>query len=271
MRRRPGILGPVDPTTRFAEVMGLVEEKLPLDEAALLIAAQARPDLDVAGEQDRLDRLADGVPAPTLDALRRYLFVDLGFTGNQADYHDPANSFLDQVMDRRVGIPISLSVLLMEVARRRGVPMVGVSMPGHFLVRHTVGPEEFVDPFKRGVVLDRRGAEERFRAVHGPSVEFKPDFLAPVSKRSIVGRMLDNLDGIAVIRADWTMLAWVARLRAAMPAASGDVHRRLASVLAGSYRFGEAAEVLERLAPTQPPAVASGDLAAARLYRARLN
>lgn len=261
----------MDPTTRFAEVMGLVEEALPLDEAVLLIAAHARPDLDVAGEQDRLDRLAAGVPAPTPDALRRHLFIDLGFTGNQADYHDPANSYLDQVMDRRVGIPISLSVLLMEVARRRGVPMVGVSMPGHFLVRHRIGPEEYVDPFAGGEVLDQRGCEARFRSVHGPDVAFKPHFLAPASKRSIVARMLANLDGIATMRADWTMLAWVARLRATMPAASADEHRRLASVLAGSYRFGEAADVLERLAPTQPDDVASGDLAAARLYRARLN
>lgn len=266
-----GTLAFVDPTKRFAEVMGQPEEALPLDEAALLIAAQARPDLDVAEELDRLDRLAAGVPAPTLDALRRHLFVELGFTGNQADYHDPANSYLDQVMVRRVGIPISLSVLLMEVARRRGVPMVGVSMPGHFLVRHETGPEEFVDPFARGEVLDQRGCEERFRSVHGPTVVFKPDFLAPVSKRSIVARMLANLDGIATARADWTMLAWVARLRAAMPAASGDEHRRLASVLAGSYRFDEAADVLERLASSQLDAVGGDDLAAARLYRARLN
>jgi regulator of sirC expression with transglutaminase-like and TPR domain len=211
------------------------------------------------------------VCAPTLDALRRHLFVELGFTGNTVDYYDPRNSYLDQVVERRLGIPITLSVLMLEIGRRIGVPLAGVSMPGHFLVRDKVDPDVFVDTFSRGVVLDRRACEGKFRTLQGAEAPFDPAFLEPVPKRTMVARMLANLDAIATARSDRRMLEWVVRLRASMPGASVEQHRRLASVLASSCRFGEAADVLERLAPREPEEAAAEDAAAARRLRARLN
>lgn len=211
----------MDVTTRFAQLVVGPEETLPLDEAALLIAAHARPGLDVDEQLRRLDVLAAEVGEPTLDGLRRLLFRDLGFGGNEVDYYDPANSFLNDVLDRRTGIPISLSVVMLEVGRRVGVPLSGVSMPGHFLVRDKVDPEVFVDPFARGALLDRRGAEARFHVIQGPGAVFDPAFLEPVGRLAIVSRMLANLEGLARSRRDAAMLRWVRRLRATTHAAPG--------------------------------------------------
>ena len=222
----------MDATARFVELVAGREAALPLDELSFLIAAHAHPDLDLAAALGRLDDLAAQVNDPTLDGLRRLLFRDLGFAGNEEDYYDPRNSFLDDVIERRTGLPITLAVLMLEVGRRIGVPLSGVSMPGHFLVRDKVDPEVFVDPFARGLVLDRRGAQLRFHGVHGVEATFDQAFLEPVGKLAIVDRMLANLDGVAARRGDLAMLAWVLRLRVALPDAADDVRRRYAAVTA---------------------------------------
>ena len=221
-----------DPTARFAELVTGPEASLPLDEVAFLVAAHAHPDLDVGAQLRRLDDLADRAGEPTLDGLRRLLFRDRGFSGNAADYYDPRNSFLDDVLDRRTGIPISLAVLMLEVGRRLAVPLSGVSMPGHFLVRDKVDPEVFVDPFAGGLVLDRRGCRIRFQSVHGRDAPFDETFLEPVGKLSILDRMLTNLEGIAGRAGDLGMLRWVLRLRAALPEAAPDVATRLHAITA---------------------------------------
>src|SRR3954468_18824427 len=118
---RPGAvarMAPSEATERLAALVAGPEGALPLDEAAFLVAAHAHPGLDVDAQLRRLDDLAAGVAAPHLDALRRHLFGELGFSGNDVDYYDPANSFLDDVLDRRLGLPITLAVLMMEVGRR---------------------------------------------------------------------------------------------------------------------------------------------------------
>ncbi len=122
-------------TDAFIALVQGPENALHLDHAALLLAAHAEPGLDVGAQLDRIDDLAARCPAPTLDGVRGLLFEDMGFSGDTEYYSDPRNSLLDQVLDRRLGIPISLSVLMMEVGRRVGVPLEGVAMPGHFLVR----------------------------------------------------------------------------------------------------------------------------------------
>jgi len=226
------VQGATDPTARFVEAVAEREAAIPLDRVAFLIAAHAHPTLDVDGALTRLDALAELAGEPTLDGLRRLLFRDLGFAGNEDDYYDPRNSYLDDVLDRRVGIPISLAVVMLEVGRRLGVPLAGVSMPGHFLVRDKVDPEVFVDPFARGLVLDRRGCQLRFHGVHGVEATFDPAFLDPVGKLAIVDRMLANLDGVAVRAGDVGMLAWVLRLRVAVPGSDEAVARRLAAVQA---------------------------------------
>lgn len=261
----------MDPVERFAAVVRGPEAAVPLDEAALLIADAVKPDgADVAGALAALDELADEVPAPTLDGLRRLLFRDLGFGGNPDDYYDPANSFLDDVIARRVGIPITLAVLMMEVGRRIGVPLAGVSMPGHFLVRDKVDPDVFVDPFARGRLLDRDGCEARFHAVQGPGSVFDDSFLDPVGKRAILTRMLANLENVTTIRGGREQLHQVLALRVALPDAGITEHRRLAAALASQGRWVEGAEVLEAFAERSPDDAVVANAAANRI-RARLN
>lgn len=261
----------MDVPARFVELVGGPEDQVALDEAMLLIAAGAEPDLDVTTGLQRLDALADGCFAPTLQALVRYLFVDLGFAGNREDYYDPRNSFLNHVLDRRRGIPISLSVLAIVVGRRIGVPLAGVGMPGHFLLRDRLDPDVFVDPFARGVLLDRAGCERAFRTAHGPAAPFDPSFLDPVGSRAILGRVLANLKGIYRDRGDRPSLAWVLRMRAAIPGVPDDERRQLASVLAADGQFAAAARELEHLAAQSGGDTAEDDLASATRMRARLN
>jgi len=257
---------------RFAELVQGPEGELALDEAALLVAAHAYPDLDVAGELERLDEIAEGCPARSLDGWRDHLFDELGFTGNVADYYDPDNSFLNVVVRRRVGLPITLSVLGLAVGRRLGLTMVGVGLPGHFLLRHDVAgaPPVFVDPFAGGRVLDRTGCIERFTAVNGADAPFVESYLDPVGPRAILGRMLANLRAIYASRGDLDSLAWVFALRLAIPGTPALERRELARVLGSTGQFVEAAEVLEGLAIALP-AMETALEAEALALRSRLN
>ncbi|HJV08907.1 MAG TPA: transglutaminase-like domain-containing protein [Acidimicrobiales bacterium] len=257
-----------DPTSRFRELVQQPPDELPLDEAALLIAAHARPGLDVAAELSLLDRLAAGIPDRTLDEWRRHLFVELGFSGDVARYYDPSNSFLDQVVRRRRGLPITLSVLGMEVGRRVGLRLEGVGLPGHFLLRH--GPDAYVDPFDGGRVLDRVGCLERFRLVNGPGPRFLPQYLEPVGPHAILARMLNNLKTVYASRGEVGALSWVFDLRAALPHSSPQEAREWAESLGATGRFLEAADRLEALAgelPDDEEALRAEALA----LRARLN
>jgi regulator of sirC expression with transglutaminase-like and TPR domain len=189
---------------RFAEVVS--RDDLPLDRAALLIGSWEYPERDLEGYRAVLDALARGA-APAVEraasgldrarALSEYLFAQQGFTGNTADYYDPRNSFLADVLDRRTGIPISLAVVYLEVARRLGVLAQGVSFPGHFLVR--VAVEEawvFFDAFSGGRQLSPADLEAMLRRATSPQAILEPSVMAAASKRQIVARMLVNLAGI---------------------------------------------------------------------------
>ncbi len=260
----------MDPVDRFVLVASAPEAEVRLDEALLLIAASARPGVDVEGGLATLDDLAARCPAPTLDALVRHLFVGEGFTGNRDAYYDPRNSYLDQVLERRLGIPITLAVLALSVGRRLGVPVVGVSMPGHFLLRDRVDPDVFVDPF-RGARLDAAGCEAVFHGMHGSDATFDPRFLEPVGAWTVLRRVLANLVGIHRSEGDRVALARVLRLRAGVPGATADERRELAGALAAAGAFGAAAAELEALAAGERPERAEADLSAATRYRARLN
>lgn len=254
-------MGLVEHTARFAEVMAGPEVRL--DAATLLIAAHARGDLDLAAELTRLDVLAAGVTEPSLDGLRDHLFGRLGFTGDRAAYHDPRNSLLDAVLERRTGIPITLSVVMIEVGRRVGVPLAGVGMPGHFLVRDEVDPDVFVDPYAGGAVLDAPAARSIFERLH-PRVPWEDRFLEPTDAVAIVTRVLNNLVGAYRRAGDRAALAWVLDLRTRLPAAGEAEQREHALALASLGRYREAAARFDAL---------EGDEAsrtAARL-RARLN
>lgn len=258
-------------TERFAALVARPESEIHLDEAALLVAAHAYPDLDVPAELERLDDLADSCFAPTLDALVRHLFVDLGFRGNRDDYYDPRNSFLNQVTSRRLGIPISLSVLTIEVGRRLGVPVAGVSMPGHFLLRDRVDSSVYVDPFARGAMLDRQACRRAFRALHGEDAPFDESYLEPVGARSTLARLLANLKAIYANQGDATRLAWVLGLRCRIPGTPLEEHREWAKALAASGRLRPAATVLEQAADRLDGDAAESWRTAASRLRARLN
>jgi regulator of sirC expression with transglutaminase-like and TPR domain len=188
----------------FAHVVARPEAELDLAQAALIIAEPEYPGLDVARYLERLDALADEarghLPTPSLPTLARVLHGELGFRGNAADYYDPRNSYLNEVIERRTGIPITLAVVLMEVARRLGVTARGVSFPGHFLVR---GDEGVVDPFD-GRTLEAADLRALHARATGHAGDPDPRLLQPATKRQILARMLHNLRQIWSDRGDAT-------------------------------------------------------------------
>ncbi|HEV3364344.1 MAG TPA: transglutaminase-like domain-containing protein [Acidimicrobiia bacterium] len=272
-------------TARFAALVTRPDDEIPLDEAALLIAAHARPDLDIAAELARLDSLAAGCKEPTLDGLTHHLFDELGFRGNTENYGDPANSYLDQVLRRRLGIPITLSVVTMEVGRRLGVSLDGVGMPGHFLVRHRTDPDIFLDPFGGGRRLDAAGCQAIFRSLGGTDpgdrgrppdsggvshLQWQESFLAPVGARVILTRMLLNLQGV-FLPADLRSATWVLELRLTIPGLPVPDRLGLARALGSLGQFGSAAAALDRIADELPPEEAVTVRAESRALRARHN
>src|SRR3954469_11631289 len=147
---------------RFAEAVAGPVAETRLDVAAFCIAASAHPGFDVDEGCARLDEIAQACPNATFDGLSAYLFETLGFRGNEDDYGDPENSFLDSVIERRTGIPITLAVVMMEVGRRLGVEVHGIGMPGHFLVQDARRDDEWCDPFRRGARYDLDGCRTMF-------------------------------------------------------------------------------------------------------------
>ena len=258
---------------RFAEIVRRPEPNDHLGEGALVIAACAQPTLSIASELARLDALAAEVRDGTLTGLLQLLFHDLGFAGNTDDYYDPGNSFLNVVVDRRTGIPISLAVLLIEVGRRAGVPLVGVGMPGHFLVRDMADRDVFIDAFDGGRTMAPAGCRHLFHQIHGTLAPFHDDFLAPVGRDLILRRMLANLRNVYVGRGDTASLLWVVERNAQFADSSVAEHRELADVLSARGAFGRAADTYDHTADLADALGlnSSTDRASSAALRARLN
>ena len=193
---------------RLQQVLSGPEEAIDLAETALLIATHAYPDLDVAHHLARIEVLAktlesriqpDSGPSQRILALNQYLFAELGFAANEKDYYDPRNSCLNEVLDRRVGIPITLSLLYMEIGARIGLPLEGVSFPGHFLVKCAL-PEGTVvlDPYAGGISLGVADLQKRLRDGRGDEVSsaIVAGMLDPAGKKDIILRLLRNLKAI---------------------------------------------------------------------------
>ena len=170
--------------------------------AALLIAATEYPDLDIDHELGLLDSLAAGAAHRlgdnretifTINTLSKYLFDEVGLQGNTDDYYDPRNSYLNQVLKRQLGIPITLSLVYLEVGKRLGIPLVGIGMPGHFLLRHRDETELFVDPFNRGILLSKEECAQRLTQITQNRIDWDPRYLNPISNREYLARMLNNL------------------------------------------------------------------------------
>ena len=179
---------------------------------ALTMALPEYPELDVRQYLARLDRMAEDVSelaGAAEDCYRRLacldyvLFKQQGFEGNTEDYYDPENSFLNRVMVRKRGIPITLSVIYMEVARRAGLEVQGVGFPGHFLAKTACDGEEiFVDPFNGGSILSTSDLQGLLDKVYGGRLEVQPEYLLAVSNRQIVQRMLNNIKLVYTHRQD---------------------------------------------------------------------
>jgi regulator of sirC expression with transglutaminase-like and TPR domain len=199
----------------FAALVGPArdDESIPLAAAALAIAGMEYPRLDAAPYLARLEEMAQRVRTrmrknPTaresIALLNQVLFQEEGLRGNREDFYDPRNSFLNDVLDRKLGIPITLSVVYMEVARRVGFPVAGVGMPGHFLLKHydVVAGEVFIDAFNRGGILSPDDCQQRLDEVYGGQVDMRSEYLQPVTHREILTRMLNNLRQIYLTRQD---------------------------------------------------------------------
>ncbi len=201
-----------DPALRaFRDVLAPGEPALDLGRAALLVAQVEHPALQPERALRRLDALAVasgagvvGDPVKALHRLREFLFEEEGFRGNANEYYDPRNSCLNDVLERRLGIPITLSVVVMEVGRRVGLVIDGIGLPAHFVVRARVGAEHvLLDPFDSGALLTHEGAEALVARALGRRVRLRDEHFRPVGKRQILVRMLTNLKGIYARAETW--------------------------------------------------------------------
>lgn len=179
------------------------EEEVDLVRAAAALATPAYPGLDAEPLIAQLDEWAEAIrrmrlrgsgPEARVSAVNRFFFERLDFYGNAFDYTDPRNSFINDVIARRTGIPVTLSLVYMEVARRLELPIYGVGLPGHFIVKYEGGRRRFfIDPFHDGRVLNRQGVRRLMRQIHGSEVELTDLHFAATTKRQIIVRMAHNL------------------------------------------------------------------------------
>ncbi|HEY0712454.1 MAG TPA: transglutaminase-like domain-containing protein [Polyangia bacterium] len=223
----------------FTHLLRKPDKELDLERAALLIAEDEHPELDIARCVAMLDELGEKVRVrivrsgfrpgrvPTsiaLTAVLTVLYKEERFCGNVTDYYDPRNSFLNDVLERRTGIPITLALVLMGVARRAGLRLDGVSFPGHFLVRAPMenGNYVFIDPFE-GRITTREEMEAMWEATTGDPGPVDPAVLVPSTRRQILARLLNNLRCIYEIQGDGRRLCQVlARLAAVNPSAAAE-------------------------------------------------
>jgi len=230
-----------EPTTaaRFRDLITRPDDEIDLAEAALLIAKNVNADLDVGRYLSQLEglalqlaqRLPDSLSDPDrIRALNHFLFDEQGFAPNIENYYDPRNSFLNEVLERRVGIPISLSILYIEVGRRIGLPLRGVSFPGHFLVKCKVGDGVIVlDPYCRGLSLSLRDLQQRLREIKGGEVSraIIAGMLVSADKKEILARVLRNLKAIYIEREEQSrVLAVMEWIIALVPADASEVRDR---------------------------------------------
>ncbi|SPF33597.1 conserved hypothetical protein [Syntrophobacter sp. SbD1] len=210
----------------FDKTISGPEDRIDLARVWLIISRLAYPDLDESLYLAQLDRLAGRLEQTITSGadvrliaqtMARVLCEEEGFRGNSKEYYDPDNSYLNCVLDRRTGIPITLSLVYMEVGRRAGLDVRGIGMPGHFIIGvYGAGNRCLMDPFHRGVVLDEEECRRRVAVHHGGSRVFGPRFLEPVGPKAILVRLLRNLKGIYIHAEDdikyFQSLEWIIAL-----------------------------------------------------------
>ena len=254
--------------------------------AALAIARTQYPLLDMPHYLERLEALARRVRSrmrshptarETIALLNRVLFDEDGLRGNREDYYDPRNSFLNDVLDRKLGIPITLSVVYMDVARRVGFPVAGTGMPGHFLLKHfDVGAGEIViDAFNRGRIVGRTECQRQLDEIYSGQVELRPEFLKAVSHREILTRVLNNLRQIYFTQKNYRKGLVIFDLLLAIPPLCPELLRERGLVRLSLDQVLGAAQDLGAYLQARPCAEDSDDvretLAMLRQLLARLN
>jgi regulator of sirC expression with transglutaminase-like and TPR domain len=256
------------PSPAFCDLAARVQgddESVGLGEAALVLAGEFQPGVDAGAARAELARLgaeaartvpANGTLAARAASLLEYLRTSCGFRGNEQQYDDPRNSFLPEVLTRRIGIPITLSIVAIEVAARARLPLCGVSFPGHFLARSVDEPAVVLDAF-HGRVLDAAGLTALLRRALGPAAQLEPGQLEPASTREVLARMLGNLKHGYASRKEWVQAVdCCSRILLLAPDAAGELRDR--GLLYEQLEcFGPALDDLERylaLAPGAPEA-----------------
>lgn len=238
---------------RFAELVDKPDADIDLARAALHIAMLEYPRMDVDDELSALRRLARGAsermpeggdPLYRVNTLSEYLFDDVGFRGDEENYYDPRNSHLNQVLERRLGIPITLSLVYMEVGRLLGAPLLGIGMPGRFLVRHAEIEDLYVDPFHAGILLSGDECRRIVEDYMPEGFEWHPALLAPASNRQILARMVRNLKAIYMEGDDYVRALEVSELALALEPDS--IYNRRDRGIA-HYQLGHSAEALDDL------------------------
>jgi regulator of sirC expression with transglutaminase-like and TPR domain len=251
----------------FAALVGeeIDEHQISLARAALTIARTEYPDLNPEKSMEQLDWYAARVeqmlpelpdPVQVIAAINYVLFIEEGFRGNDEDYYDPRNSFLNDVVDRKLGIPISLAIVYMEVANRIGFPLFGVGMPGHFLLKHydVAGNETFIDPFHRGDILTRADCQTRLDEIYSGQIPLQPEFLHTVTRRQLLTRVLNNLRNIYVERRDFRRALVIVDLVLAIHPRSAEDMKQRATLRYASGQLRGAAEDFETYARMAPDA-----------------
>ncbi len=253
-----------DPYREFCQAADRPEEQIDLGRAALTIALPEYPALDVSAYLGRISDLAlevaeragtDADAFRTIAALNFVLFGRHGFRGNRDAYYDPKNSFLNEVMERKSGIPITLSVLYMEVAARVGLTVDGIGFPGHFMVKAQAdGNEIVIDPFNSGDIKTEEDLAAMLQQMYGGKLGFRREFLAPVSKKQILTRMLTNLKAIYAEANDMVKtLGTLDRLLILDPASAADTRDR-GVIYTRLECYGQAKEDFERYLQLAPDA-----------------
>jgi regulator of sirC expression with transglutaminase-like and TPR domain len=255
----------------FAQAVEVPDERINLAEAALWIARDAYPDLDVGLYLARLDSLAASAAVnirpgssrsqgrnaieASVKSLSDFLYRKVGFHGAAQSYYDPRNSYLNEVLDRRVGIPITLAVVYLEIGWRLGLPLEGVGLPGHFIVGWS-GPQgrRFIDPFDNGRELDEVACEERLRTIMGSRVKLDPDWLRPVSRRYILIRILNNLKNALFQSGDAQRAIPVVENLLVLDPAAAEERRDLGLLFAHAGRRWDALKQLEEYLRIRPDA-----------------
>jgi len=273
------------PRRRLEGILSRPDVDMDLAEAALLVAAEEYPGLDVRAYLVRLDEMGHALrqrleeeprPERAIMALNRYLFREQGFRGNAEQYYDARNSYLNEVLDRRTGIPITLSTVYMEVARRGGLEVEGVGLPGHFVVRVQIPARPLlVDPFHGGTLLSEKDCQERLDRIFQGRVKLEPRMLQPCRRKDMLERMLRNLKAIYLRDQDTERALRVVDLIVRIQPGSAEDLRDRGILYASLDCYGLAVRDLESYLALAPNAKDAEELTARlallRLRASRLN